>query len=61
MLVYHAMSMPLYTETQQREIRRIVPDLIRARELLYDLVSKDLRVRYRYAAMGVFWAVRQLS
>ena len=32
-------------------------DLIRARELLWDLVWKDLRVRYRYAAMGFLWAI----
>ncbi len=51
------MGVPLYNETQPRQLRRVIPDLIRARELLFDLVSKDLRVRYRYAAMGVLWAV----
>jgi ABC-2 type transport system permease protein len=32
-------------------------DLIASRELLIDLVRKDLRVRYRYAALGLLWAV----
>lgn len=36
---------------------RVVRDLIRARELLLDLVWKDLRARYRYAVMGFLWAV----
>lgn len=51
------MTKPFYTDTQQREIRRVIPELIRARELLLDLVWKDLRVRYRYAMMGFLWAV----
>lgn len=51
------MSKPYYTDTQQREIGRVIPELIRARELLIDLVWKDLRVRYRYALMGFLWAV----
>ena len=46
-----------YTDTQQRQVRRIIPDLIRARELLLDLVWKDLRARYRYAAIGFLWAI----
>ncbi|MFP4190661.1 MAG: ABC transporter permease [Candidatus Hydrogenedentota bacterium] len=37
--------------------RDALRDLIRARELLRDLVWKDLRVRYRYAAMGFLWAI----
>ena len=51
------MSKSVYTDTQQREILRVIPELIRARELLIDLVWKDLRVRYRYALMGFLWAV----
>jgi len=46
-----------YTNTQQRQLRRIVPDLIRARELLFELIWKDLRVRYRYAVLGFLWAI----
>jgi lipopolysaccharide transport system permease protein len=51
------MSKPLYTDTQQRLIRRVIPELVRARELLIDLIWKDVRVRYRYALMGFVWAV----
>lgn len=51
------MSKPVYTNAQQREILRVFPELVRARELLLDLVWKDLRVRYRYAFMGFFWAI----
>jgi len=46
-----------YSDSHQREIWRVVPELIRARELLLDLIWKDLRVRYRYAFMGFFWAL----
>jgi ABC-type polysaccharide/polyol phosphate export permease len=52
-----AMSQPVYTDAQQRSIARLPRDLIRARELLLDLVWKDIRVRYRAAAMGLLWAV----
>jgi len=37
----------------------LVPDLIRSRALLRDLVSKDLRARYRNAAIGFLWAILQ--
>lgn len=46
-----------YDSREERKFRRLVPDLVRARQLLLDLVWKDLRVRYRYAAMGFLWAV----
>jgi len=51
------MSEVVYTNTQQGRVSGIVRDLIRARELLIDLIWKDLRVRYRYALMGFVWAV----
>jgi ABC-type polysaccharide/polyol phosphate export permease len=51
------MEPSVYTSTTERRLSRIVPDLIRSRELLLDLIRKDLRVRYRYAAMGFLWAV----
>jgi ABC-type polysaccharide/polyol phosphate export permease len=41
------------------QVWRVVPDLIRARYLLRDLVSKELRARYRNAMMGILWAVLQ--
>ena len=31
-------------------------DLLQSRELLMDLIRKDLRARYRYAAAGFLWA-----
>lgn len=38
---------------------RVLPDLIQNRRLLVDLVWKELRARYRNAAMGFIWAVLQ--
>jgi ABC-type polysaccharide/polyol phosphate export permease len=46
-----------YASDRQRQVWRVFPDLVRARELLFDLVWKDLRARYRYALMGFLWAV----
>jgi ABC-type polysaccharide/polyol phosphate export permease len=46
-----------YISSEQRQVRRVVRDLIRGRELLLGLVWKDLRARYRYAVMGFLWAV----
>jgi ABC-type polysaccharide/polyol phosphate export permease len=51
------MSEPYYTNAHQNQLRRVIPELIRSRELLMDLVWKDIRVRYRYASMGFLWAV----
>jgi len=51
------MSGLVYTNTNQRDVLRIIPDLVRARQLLRDLVWKDLRARYRYAVMGFLWAI----
>ena len=53
------MSSAIYTSTQQRSFRRILPDLIANRGLLRDIVWKDLRARYRNAMMGFLWAVLQ--
>ena len=51
------MNALFYTDAYQSQLRRILPELIRSRELLFDLIWKDIRVRYRYAAMGFLWAV----
>ena len=51
------MDKAVYTSTRQREILRVFPELARDRQLLFDLIWKEVRVRYRYAAMGFFWAV----
>jgi ABC-2 type transport system permease protein len=37
-------------------LRTLPRDLLQSRELLMDLVRKDLRARYRYAAVGFLWA-----
>ncbi len=57
MLNFARMNAAYYTNAQQSQLRRLIPDLIRARQLLGDLVWKDIRVRYRYALMGFFWAI----
>lgn len=51
------MSRAYYTDAQQRRILQLIPDLIRGRELLFYLVSKELRISYRYAVIGFFWAL----
>ncbi len=51
------MSNTFYTNAHQGQYRRIVPDLIRARQLLFDLVWKDIRIRYRFAVLGFAWAI----
>jgi len=51
------MSSFLYTSTEQRHVRHVLRDLVRSREILRDLVWKDLRARYRYAFMGFLWAI----
>jgi ABC-type polysaccharide/polyol phosphate export permease len=51
------MSQAFYTDTQQREVLRIIPDLIHSRRLLRDLVSKEFRAYYRSTLVGVVWAV----
>lgn len=38
------------------QLRTVLRDLVASRELIGDLVRKDLRVRYRYAAVGFLWA-----
>lgn len=51
------MLTPVYSSRRQRSLAALPGDLFRSRELLLDLVRKDVRVRYRYAALGIVWAV----
>ena len=51
------MAIPVYDSREQRRFMRLFRDVVRARELIVDLVRKDLRARYRYALMGFLWAV----
>src|SRR5262245_8710205 len=39
------------------ELRDVVTDLVRYRELLSELSLRDLRIRYKQAVMGILWAV----
>ena len=39
------------------DARAIVSDLVEFRELLVELTLRDIRIRYKQAVMGVFWAV----
>ncbi len=50
------MSSPVPTPSRNDTLRTLPGDLLRSRELLADLIRKDLRVRYRYAAVGLLWA-----
>ncbi|NIA13168.1 MAG: ABC transporter permease [Nitrospiraceae bacterium] len=53
------MTQAIYTDRQQRQFGRIVPDLVRYRGLLRDVVWRELRARYRNAMIGFLWAVVQ--
>jgi lipopolysaccharide transport system permease protein len=41
------------------ELGRALRELWRAREVLFTFVERDLRVRYKQAALGGFWAIVQ--
>lgn len=51
------MSNYQYDSAAPRSLLRSLRELLRWRELLGDLVTKELRVRYRVAVMGFFWAI----
>ncbi len=46
----------VYASNSQWCVRRIIPDLIRNRGLLYDFVFRQLKGRYGNAFMGFLWA-----
>ena len=46
-----------YASDRQRGLSRLPRELYRSRGLLWDLIRKDVRVRYRYAALGFLWAI----
>lgn len=54
-----AMIQTFYTSARQGLLSGVVPDLIRYRGLLRDMVWKELRARYRNAMMGFLWAILQ--
>jgi hypothetical protein len=39
------------------DLRAIASDLVEFRELLVELTIRDIRIRYKQAVMGVFWAI----
>jgi ABC-type polysaccharide/polyol phosphate export permease len=39
------------------DLRAIASDLVEFRELLVELTLRDIRIRYKQAVMGVFWAI----
>jgi lipopolysaccharide transport system permease protein len=59
MLRLGGMSTSVYTDAKQRRLLQIIPDLISNRDLLLDLVWRELQARYRNAMMGLLWAVLQ--
>jgi lipopolysaccharide transport system permease protein len=46
-----------YSSRDARRLSGLLGDLAGARGLLAQLVLRDIRVRYRYTAVGVLWAV----
>ena len=38
-------------------LREIIADLVRYRELLFELTRRDIRIRYKQAVMGFGWAL----
>jgi ABC-type polysaccharide/polyol phosphate export permease len=51
------MSGQVYNSDHQCRVTPLAGELIRSRQLLFGLVWKDIRVRYRYTAIGFLWAV----
>lgn len=45
------------THSVLSDLGAIVRDLVHFRELLVELTLRDIRIRYKQAAMGVFWAI----
>jgi lipopolysaccharide transport system permease protein len=50
---------PLVELTRSRGIGQMITDLWQQRELLYYLIWKDIRVKYKQTALGVAWVVLQ--
>lgn len=53
------MSSLVHSNVEQQGFVHAIREVARARGLLWDLVSKDLRAQYRHAIMGFVWAVLQ--
>lgn len=50
---------PPARERLRPSLRASIAELIRAREVLFTFVERDLRLRYRQMALGALWAVLQ--
>ncbi|MCA1900908.1 MAG: ABC transporter permease [Candidatus Hydrogenedens sp.] len=46
-----------YDSKDQKVVTRVLIDLIRAREILWGLVWREIKARYRYAILGFLWAI----
>lgn len=46
-----------YDSETQNSLLRLPRDLISAREILWRLVWREIKARYRYAVMGFLWAI----
>ncbi len=46
-----------YDSDTQNSIWRLPRDIISAREILFRLVWREIKARYRYAVMGFLWAI----
>lgn len=57
LLCSRSMEAPAYSSSNARRAAGFLGDLLRSRELLFNLILKDIRVRYRYTAVGMLWAV----
>ena len=48
---------PDHRQTLTGDLREIVGDIRQYRNLLYQLTLRDIRIRYKQAAMGFLWAI----
>lgn len=46
-----------YDSDEQKSVFRVPFDLIKAREILWGLVWREIKARYRYAILGFLWAI----
>jgi lipopolysaccharide transport system permease protein len=50
---------PIVEITPERSVSHDFQEIVRYRDLLYFLVWRDIRVRYKQTALGVLWAILQ--
>lgn len=51
------MNIVYYDSDKQKSVLQVPIDLIKAREILWGLIWREIKARYRYAVLGFLWAI----